>query len=917
MTIDSTLERFVYGKPITDDNTEPTVADILAITPGLSLENAILCRSLTSIEPLPLENGNASQSVGLFRGIDDDFILVHARFQHDNPERPIFQYVILPADVLQGASGNIKTLAEITDLGTADYRTTHESLDTLSVPPVPTWIADRRVALFERVLTHTGGDMRNLLYMLDGALGENGLQICGFVPSVDKRLDFVEAITLLLPPAVRADMTFTTNTDDPTFTRAAIIFSEQTAETSRERLNTSDMPDVDTFEFQSIYVGHLATLWHGSVEDFVSDIRTVERLVQRIVNHSEKTLSSTDLLDQITRQHKLDLQVMTDEDVPIDSIHEALVDHQLNDDMLLARYAERLLTYALDERDTHSAEIVAKLMDENNSLDEKLNAALENTLKVEPDAVYSFIRTHLSNGVNERWLPRLNAAATISLDIAINDGDNDTLMSWLRLLAREPANYKLGDVLQRGILATQKRTYEDGKLGMQLLSFAIKRAHNALDMLLDDDALINALPEPLGPALRDYDSIAVGDLLETGREFSMVLFARSAEDHAQASFTDESIQYLWESYNEGQNSASLPPRYQPGTILEHLLETGAEWLSLDASETLLTLFIADGRSDLFRRFGGALAQQSKLTPLLPTALNNSEQSPDMIISLINQLVTDEIIVQQQSVDTLIYLIDARGWSDESRVLIEQVARSLQQNPGLAVTRDTVWKLLDVAQAFKSELVMRATTRRAMQVIEKIEDDQSLIDNLLHVYENVRWSNGGSTIVANQWRTFVNTQPLARLQHISRLMDSTKLLEDSQSILQTTIAIRKLMGKRTLGEFATDISAAFNILQLLSDSFDPSNRQTIDFDQETVRMELDTHDDELTPNERNLLAKNLKELAQLVILMADNRSKSSLIRREGNIERQLLTGEQSPQSAIDTMKWLSGYLSGMQKDEDDN
>jgi hypothetical protein len=31
----------------------------------------------------------------------------------------------------------------------------------------------------------------------------------------------------------------------------------------------------------------------------------------------------------------------------------------------------------------------------------------------------------------------------------------------------------------------------------------------------------------------------------------------------------------------------------------------------------------------------------------------------------------------------------------------------------------------------------------------------------------------------------------------------------------------------------------------------------------------------------------------------------------------LTGEQQPQSAIDTMKWLSGYLDGMQDNGGDS
>jgi hypothetical protein len=44
-------------------------------------------------------------------------------------------------------------------------------------------------------------------------------------------------------------------------------------------------------------------------------------------------------------------------------------------------------------------------------------------------------------------------------------------------------------------------------------------------------------------------------------------------------------------------------------------------------------------------------------------------------------------------------------------------------------------------------------------------------------------------------------------------------------------------------------------------------------------------------------------------MGDNRSKSSLVRQ--NVDRSLLSGEHQPESAVDTLKWMAGYLDGTQ------
>ncbi len=40
-----------------------------------------------------------------------------------------------------------------------------------------------------------------------------------------------------------------------------------------------------------------------------------------------------------------------------------------------------------------------------------------------------------------------------------------------------------------------------------------------------------------------------------------------------------------------------------------------------------------------------------------------------------------------------------------------------------------------------------------------------------------------------------------------------------------------------------------------------------------------------------------------------------MRSDENFARQLMAGQQRPQSAVDAMKWLSGYLEGLQNDDE--
>ena len=128
-------------------------------------------------------------------------------------------------------------------------------------------------------------------------------------------------------------------------------------------------------------------------------------------------------------------------------------------------------------------------------------------------------------------------------------------------------------------------------------------------------------------------------------------------------------------------------------------------------------------------------------------------------------------------------------------------------------------------------------------------------------------------------------------------------------MQTTLAFRRMLGNRSLEEFAQAVNVVFSVLEDIADSFDPSPRQSTHFDEQTVRNELDTRQPELSDHEWRILAKNFKELAALIGEMGDHRSKGNLVRQ--NVDRHLLTGEQQPESAVDAMKWIAGYLEGIQ------
>jgi hypothetical protein len=270
---------------------------------------------------------------------------------------------------------------------------------------------------------------------------------------------------------------------------------------------------------------------------------------------------------------------------------------------------------------------------------------------------------------------------------------------------------------------------------------------------------------------------------------------------------------------------------------------------------------------------------------------------------------------QEAVYTYIELLNLRDWRQTALPLVEQVARLIQQHPDLDIPEATVWNLLDIAAKSRSEAVARVAARQLFNDIEQKDDNETAIGDLLvALLENLQWSSNARVFILNWWRDFVRRQPIARLGRIQKLLEGKRTLEEPRVILETALAFERMLGKRSTSDFAQAINISFSVLSDIAQSFDPSPKFTINFDEDTIRAELDSRKGELSEQERKILVNNLKELAQLIGEMGDHRSKANLMRRGDNVDRQLIMGEQQPTSAVDALKWIAGYLDGVQEKE---
>ena len=837
-----------------------------------------------SLIPLPGVSRQQTLSFGIFPGQDDvDFLACAWREAAGTCRHEI---AWLPRSLLQEACGNLLPLFE-------QAQRTEPEGPLLATP----WPPDERRASLRALLAEHDGELAPLLQLLAAALDERGLLLDGQSRSTRGRIALVQGLMALLPANARALLGFASNVDEICEDAPAILFSDAKLNSARRRAGEDlALPSTPGGH----YVALLAQCWDGDERQLLAAIDTLGPLPP-----------GSDLatgLDQLAQHHLLARRIRNGQTVPADELKSLLGSDLPLAAPLLPAVLQRLLDEALDRRDVEAARLVAEHMDADPALDRQLGATLAKTLQQRPDAVYVFARARLadSDECPQCWRQRLQAAALCSLQIAICEADAATVVNWLRLIAREPADYGLARILEEGLLAVRKRAHSDSGLALELLELALHHAPNALEVLLADEMLLAALPDNIGLVLRDHAGDPLLTLQRRGPEFFLVAIARATQARVAGAISSAVLEQTWALWRS-EHSSALPERYQPQTIVHAWLQEGPDWLPLSALCNLMSLLLANRRDALFLDFAARLAAQDLLAGALPDAAHRSGLGSADLVSLLSQLPAD--LSHQILADTCLALLRMRAWRSETAPAAELLARLLQQHESLRISDDALWQLLTFASETRTDPVARAAARRIFRERGAAPPDAQLAAVLLRLQEALGWSQPLQLQLTAWWRAWVRTQGTATLVRVDEILAASRPLAHKREIVQTILAFRRMLGARSMSDFADSVNRVFDTLQNLSAAFDPKNHQHLGFDDATIRAELQTHSGELTPNARAVLAHNLRELALLIGAMGDRRSRNTLVRQ--HIERQLLEGSHAPESAVDALKWVAAWLESAQ------
>lgn len=833
------------------------------------------------LAPLPGVSRQQTLSIGILPGPEDKDLLARAWLESADELR--HEFIWLPRSLLLNAAGNLLPLVAQAQQGHA-------------LPEIAPWTQEARRNSLHALLQAQDGELASLLQMLAAALDTRGLLLEGPGRNTRSRMALVQGLMALLPANARPLLGFASNVDEPCEGAPAIVFSDAAPETRRWRSG-------DEMALPSLPGGHyialLAQWWIGDERQLLEAIDALGPLPPG------KELAAG--LDQLAQQHVLGQRIQSGQDIPAAELKVLLGSGQPVAAALLPVILQGLLQEALDKRDSEAALLVAQQMDADPKLDARLGTALADALQQRPDAVYVFARAQLaaSSDAPDCWQQRLQAAALCSLQIAICEADAATVINWLRLIALEPTHYGLADILQEGLLAARERGRSDGELALQLLQLCLRHAPAVLDDLLADEGLLAALPDNVGLVLRDHGGDPLLTLQRRGPEFFLVAIARATQARVAGAISSAVLEQTWLLYRS-EHSSALPAAFQPQAIVDAWLQQGPEWLPPSALGNIAAMLLSDGRDAQFIDFAAKLAAQDLLAGALPDAAHRSQRSSAELVKVFGQLPAE--LPREIIADSCLALLRMRAWRSEALPAGEMLARLLQKHEALRIGDDALWHLLEFASGARSELIARAAARRIFQATL----DTHLAEVLLRLQESLVWSPSLQGQLTAWWRAWARTQGTATLSRVDASLAASRALADKRKVVQTILALRRMLGTRKMSDFASAIDDVFDLLQHLSAAYDPRNQQHVGFDDATIRAELETHSGELTKNARVVLAHNLRELALLISSMGDLRSRNTLVRQ--NIERQLLAGEHAPESAVDALKWIAAWMESPPPDE---
>ena len=823
------LPQLLFGRLIADELEADEPEVIASSSPELGLHEARAWEELVSLAPFSA--AAEDYAIGIFADpVQGEWLLARCHFHHADRQFPTLQFIPLPVELLEQARGGLLRLAtlltEPPELG--DFA--HPSLEPLEVPAKLLKAVPRQRALAAGPLNRPDGPesaLPTLLAWLHRALQPAGLVITGAPTDLKTRLALLASLQALLPRNA-TQLTFSANTpQEPSAAEDICFYAGDSALTEAiptvwdEPLNEGALHP---------YPAHLLRCWkEGGETALLVELKDLDRTASHSFGSG---LLDTELAHLAERQ-KLAYRIQSGQGADMERVKALLMADTPTPMRHLRLYLSALLHEELENHDSEEAALIARYMDAKPALDKQLNEELEGQLNEAPDAVYRFLRQRLGESTSPRWRKRLQRAAAAALRIATEEGDGTIIAAWLQLIAREPADYALGEQLHDGITAAISSAHEDGRLGVDLLSIAIHYAHEDLPALLGDAALLDALPHGLAAVLRagSHDDHEL-DYAALPREIAALALAHLTEEALALEphppvIGERGAVTLWELATTN-HMRWLPSQYHARRTVERWLATTEPPLQDGARFALLSVMLRDSADDEFRQ-ACALWGVRESAPFA-RALLRSGRPQDDVLAHVNRLGQEEVlapILERETYEALWGLTE----SEAAFPIVEQIAWWVETHPNLPTPLTIFWQMLAAAARAEELPVARIALRHLLTQLDGSQDVAQLVTSLAEAQAFLTWTEELQETLAAWWRRQLSAADLDLLRELIDELAAQPTLTEALTATQTALALRGLIGSAQIHEFATQLRQTLESLEALALAFEPLATRELQFDDE--------------------------------------------------------------------------------------
>ena len=904
--VPSALDYIILGRERGDGGRKKR--KLLMFNGALPSHDARFYAQLADLEPMPQAEGGAGPALALLDFDGARMLLASIQPAAEGPTDFVEHYVFMPVVTLAESATQLERWRAFLPEASDDLQRTLPLLQAPDFAPID---AQTRAAILQRFLDELpAGGFEQALALLGALIHERRLAIAGFPAELSRRMEIVAGLQALLPGPLAARLTFASQAPAKCQHRPHLVFADEPAEAEAWRCDWSE-PKLSADVFDHPYLDALRELWRGDAAAMAAEVHRLGPLAITDLGGGELGLA----LERIAERFWLDRQALSlDGDVDTASIIEILdgATPPLQDSR--RGYIKKLLQNALSQRDRAAGTRVAEELDKDRSLESALSQIFDEMLEDQPDAVYVFIRNRLMHlGVDDAWIPRLQNAARLSLEVAIDQGDVGALAGWLELIAHEPQAWQLNAILEEAILRAKQRAYADGELGIHLILIAVRRAPDIVDALYEDQQLIEALETKVQVALQSPSAEALEPLIHEKREHFLLALVHGIEVSDDLLVTAPTAKALWALYESDQR-IDLPAVFRPPAVTRLLMTEASHQMSEEALDFLFKRVIAGDDRKLIVDAARHYAERDQLFPRLGGALENDALSLDKVISVMNAISAIKSAPPQEVIDTYFALLDYYQWEAQTQRLMEALTRLLAKHDEAQASYRHLWRLFEACCQSESDGATRVSMTHLLLQYAQEEDLSIVVEGLARIWRRIGLNKALQQAVNAWWRNYTHSSSLTQLARLERELEAQRHLEAQKHILNSVLAMRRWLHNQDPVELADAINTTYTILEHFTDAFDAEHIHEID--SHTIRRELDEVGGGLSSEARHILANNLRNLAHRITQMAEKRSKPSLIRSEEGIERQLQQGEANPQGSIDMMKWIAGYLDGAHQQSDD-